>query len=64
MLRAMLAHACGASRVHCGSSRRTSDRRWLKRACNSSAVMCAPLACSRLPCVTTAGVATSLAVGL
>eukprot|EP00965_Chrysotila_dentata_P034486 1147639-Pleurochrysis_carterae.AAC.1 len=61
----MLAHACEASRVHCGSSLRTSALRWLKRACiNRSAVMCVPLACSRLPCVTTAGIATLLAVGL
>eukprot|EP00965_Chrysotila_dentata_P187128 6171929-Pleurochrysis_carterae.AAC.1 len=37
MLRAMSAHAFGALRVHCGSSRRTSARRWLKRACRSSA---------------------------
>eukprot|EP00965_Chrysotila_dentata_P034544 1149650-Pleurochrysis_carterae.AAC.1 len=50
MLRAMLAYAFGASRVHCGSSRKASARRWLKRACKISAVICAPLACSRLPC--------------
>eukprot|EP00965_Chrysotila_dentata_P153867 5085883-Pleurochrysis_carterae.AAC.1 len=53
----MSAHAFGASRVHCGRSRSTSDLRWLKRACSSSAVICVPLLCFRLPCVTTAGVA-------
>eukprot|EP00965_Chrysotila_dentata_P118063 3902305-Pleurochrysis_carterae.AAC.1 len=46
MLRAMPAHAFGASRVHCGSSRSTSARRWLKRVCSSSAVICVPLICS------------------
>eukprot|EP00965_Chrysotila_dentata_P093104 3075280-Pleurochrysis_carterae.AAC.1 len=64
MLRAMLAHTFGASRVHCASSRRTSARRWLKRACKISAVICAPLTCSRLPCVTIAGDAMSLVDGL
>eukprot|EP00965_Chrysotila_dentata_P261240 6214190-Pleurochrysis_carterae.AAC.2 len=64
MLPAMSAHAVGASRVHCGSSRSTSARRWLKRACSISAVICVPLVCSRLPCVTTAGDARVLALGL
>eukprot|EP00965_Chrysotila_dentata_P037018 1231786-Pleurochrysis_carterae.AAC.7 len=64
MLRATSAHAFDASRVLCGSSRRTSARRWLKHACSDSAVVCFPLACSRLPCVTTAGDARVLALGL
>eukprot|EP00965_Chrysotila_dentata_P114018 3770360-Pleurochrysis_carterae.AAC.1 len=55
ILRASVAHASGASRVHCGSSSMVSARRWLKRACSKSAVIAAPLVDSRLPCVTTAG---------
>eukprot|EP00965_Chrysotila_dentata_P047215 1566677-Pleurochrysis_carterae.AAC.1 len=62
-VRAMSAHAFGASRVQCGRSRSTSARRWLKRACSSSAVICVPLFCFRLPCVTTAGEAMVLASG-
>eukprot|EP00965_Chrysotila_dentata_P071474 2361584-Pleurochrysis_carterae.AAC.1 len=54
-LRANVAHASGASRLHCGSSLMVLARRWLKRACSSSAVIAAPLDDSRLPCVTTAG---------
>eukprot|EP00965_Chrysotila_dentata_P196446 6177580-Pleurochrysis_carterae.AAC.1 len=49
MLCASVAHASGASLVHCGNSLMTSARRWLKRACSSSAVIAAPLVDSRLP---------------
>eukprot|EP00965_Chrysotila_dentata_P036250 1207359-Pleurochrysis_carterae.AAC.1 len=38
-LRAIVAHAFGASRVHCGKCFSTSARLWLKRACRSSAVI-------------------------
>eukprot|EP00965_Chrysotila_dentata_P150877 4985456-Pleurochrysis_carterae.AAC.1 len=55
MLRASVAHASGASRVHCGRNLMVSARRWLNRACSNSAVITAPLFDSRLPCVTTAG---------
>eukprot|EP00965_Chrysotila_dentata_P027848 925489-Pleurochrysis_carterae.AAC.1 len=60
MFRASVAHASGESLVHCGNSLMTSARRWLKRACDSSAVIAAPFVDSRLPCVTTAG---SVAMG-
>eukprot|EP00965_Chrysotila_dentata_P035183 1170625-Pleurochrysis_carterae.AAC.1 len=55
MLRASIAHASGASRVHCGRSLMVSARRWLNRACSNSAVSAVPFFDSRLPCVTTAG---------
>eukprot|EP00965_Chrysotila_dentata_P170112 5614870-Pleurochrysis_carterae.AAC.1 len=55
MLRASVAHASGASRVHCGRSLMVSARRWLDRACSNFAVIAAPLFDSRLPCVTAAG---------
>eukprot|EP00965_Chrysotila_dentata_P136266 4505628-Pleurochrysis_carterae.AAC.1 len=55
MLRAILVHSVGASRLHWGRSRNTSARRWLNLACNNSAVICSPLAGSRFPCVTSAG---------
>eukprot|EP00965_Chrysotila_dentata_P154693 5111508-Pleurochrysis_carterae.AAC.1 len=64
MLRASVAHASGASRVHCGSSLMVPARRWLKRACSSFAVISTPLVDSRLPCVTTVGdVATGVFAG-
>eukprot|EP00965_Chrysotila_dentata_P172342 5688007-Pleurochrysis_carterae.AAC.1 len=55
MLRASVAHASGASLVHCSKSLITSARRSLKRACNSSAVIAAPFDDLRLLCVTTPG---------
>eukprot|EP00965_Chrysotila_dentata_P094561 3126476-Pleurochrysis_carterae.AAC.1 len=66
MLRAMLVHSVGASRVHWGRSRNTSARRWVNLACSNSAVICPPLAGSRFPCLTTAGDASVLvaAVGM
>eukprot|EP00965_Chrysotila_dentata_P007234 234759-Pleurochrysis_carterae.AAC.1 len=42
MLRAMLVHSVGSSRVHSGRSRKTSARRWLNLACSNSAVICPP----------------------
>eukprot|EP00965_Chrysotila_dentata_P235005 6200498-Pleurochrysis_carterae.AAC.1 len=61
MLRAIVAHAFGALRVHCCKSFSTSARLWLKRACRSSAVIVVPLIDSWLPCVTTAGDAATTA---
>eukprot|EP00965_Chrysotila_dentata_P097885 3236281-Pleurochrysis_carterae.AAC.2 len=55
MFRASVAHASGASLVHCGNNLMTSARRCLKRTCHSSAVIAAPFVDSRLPCLTTAG---------
>eukprot|EP00965_Chrysotila_dentata_P092742 3061527-Pleurochrysis_carterae.AAC.1 len=49
-LRAIVAHAFDASRVHCGKCFSTSARLWLKRACRSSAVIVVPLVDSWLPC--------------
>eukprot|EP00965_Chrysotila_dentata_P177564 5865809-Pleurochrysis_carterae.AAC.1 len=54
MFNASFAHASDASLVHCGNILMTSARQWLKRACNSSAVIAAPFVDSRLPCVATA----------
>eukprot|EP00965_Chrysotila_dentata_P151042 4991672-Pleurochrysis_carterae.AAC.1 len=59
--RAIVAHAFGASRVHCGKCFSTSARLWLKRACKSSAVIDVPLVDSLLSCVTIAGDAATVA---